>query len=300
MVSGFPQSSLYQHELEIAITAIREAAAIVMGFYQEHSAETYTKGDGSPVTDADLAADRLLRERIGVAFADDGFLTEEGAQDLERRNHDRVWIIDPIDGTAQFIAGTGQFDIFIALAEKGRPVVAVTMQPTTGLIHAAVKGEGAWRITAGGMESLRTDTTPTPPRLVCSKYFRGREDKDMIDRIAATVGAGAPPVLEVGFQSRAFDPSIRTYDGFIGIWNDPGQSAANEWDLAASDLIVSEAGGRFTDLWGRDLIYNKVDTHIGAGILVSASDTLHQELLNAIAPELPSPPPALDPADDVA
>jgi len=299
MVSGIPQSPRYQHELEVALTAIRKAAAVVMEFYQAHSAETYTKGDGSPVTDADLAADKLLRDHIGTAFPNDGFLTEEGAQNLERRNRDRVWIIDPIDGTAQFIAGTGEFDIFIALAEKGRPVVAATMQPTTGLIHAAVKGEGAWRITVEGVDPLRTDTTQTPPRLVCSKYFRGREDKAMIDRIAKKVGAGVPPVLEVGFQSRAFDPSIRTYDGFIGLWNDPGQSAANEWDLAASDLIVNEAGGRFTDLWGRDLAYNKVDTHIGAGILVSASDGLHQELLQAIARELPTPAPSLDPADDM-
>jgi 3'-phosphoadenosine 5'-phosphosulfate (PAPS) 3'-phosphatase len=299
MPSSLPASSSWSRELAVALNAARQTAEVINGIYEGQTAETYTKGDGSPVTDADLAADTLLREIIGGAFPEDGFLTEEGAQNLERRAFDRVWIIDPIDGTAQFIAGTGRFDVLIALAVEGRPVVAVSIQPTTGLMHAAVKGEGAWRITPEGFGVLRLDSLPETPRLSSSKYYRGHDGREKILRIAERIGAPEPPVMDVGFQPRAFDPTQRTYDAFIGLWNPPGDSAANEWDIATPDLIVSEAGGRFTDLWGRDFIYNKRNTHISGGLLVSASPTLHEKLLEAIVPELNVPMPALDPADDL-
>jgi 3'-phosphoadenosine 5'-phosphosulfate (PAPS) 3'-phosphatase len=299
MTSALPEPSSWPRELAVAIDAARRTAKVINEIYEGQTAETYTKGDGSPVTDADLAADKLLREIIGGAFPDDGFLTEEGAQNLKRRAFDRLWIIDPIDGTAQFIAGTGRFDVLIAFAVDGIPVVAVSIQPTTGLMHAAVKGEGAWRITLEGFEVFRTDTVPVPPRIVSSKWYRGHEGRDRIVRIATALGADEPPIMEVGFQPRAFDPTQRTYDAFIGLWHPPGESAANEWDIAASDLIIREAGGELSDLWGREYIYNKRNTHISGGLLVSASAALHERLLEAIAPELGEPMPALDPADDL-
>lgn len=299
MPASLPESPSYPRELAVAIEAARRAAELINHFYNERTAETYMKGDGSPVTDADLASDKLLRELIGGAFPDDAFLTEEGAQDLGRRTFDRVWIIDPIDGTAQFIAGTGRFDVLIALAVEGRPVVAVTIQPPTGLMHAAVHGEGAWRITPEGSEPFCLDGVPEPPRIVSSKYYRGHDGRQQIISIAEKIGAPEPPVLEVGFQPRAFDPLQRTYDAFVGLWHPPGDSAANEWDIATSDLIVNEAGGRVTDLWGRPFVYNKRNTHISGGLLISASPQLHDDLLKSISPHLTVPAPALDPADDL-
>lgn len=300
MPKGLPESAAYPRELSVAINAARQAAKAVLTFYDNRSAETYTKGDGSPVTDADLASDKLLREVIGGAFPDDAFLTEEGAEDLSRLEHDRLWIIDPIDGTAQFIAGTGRFDILIALAVEGRPVVAVTLQPVTGLMHAAVAGEGAWRITESGHEPFRIDTIPNPPRVTTSKWYRGHEEHAMLTRVARAVGSEEPPVMEVGFQPRAFDETQRTYDAFIGLWHPPGESPANEWDIAPCDLIVREAGGVLTDLWGREYPYNKRNTHISGGLLVSARPDLHDKLVAALAQELDVPMPALDPADDLA
>jgi 3'-phosphoadenosine 5'-phosphosulfate (PAPS) 3'-phosphatase len=299
MASTTPESSRFDAELGTAIDAARQTATLVKRFYDNRSAETYTKGDGSPVTDADLAADAKIREIIGGAFPNDAFLTEEGAKDTARLAHDRLWIVDPIDGTAEFIAGSGRFDILIALAVEGRPVVAVTIQPPTGLMHVAVAGEGSWVSTASGFEAFRIDAPSQPARLVCSKWYRAREGKEVVDRVAARIGSPAPPMLDVGFQPRAFDTTQRSYDAFLGLWQLPGQSAANEWDIAAPDLIVHEAGGMFTDLWGRRYPYNKRNTHISGGLLVSASPELHAALLEAVAPELPSSPPALDPADDL-
>lgn len=298
-MSTTPETTTWQRELAVALDAARQAASLIMRYYHEHTAETYTKGDGSPVTDADLAADELLRRVIGDAFPDDGLLTEEGAQDLSRLRYERLWIIDPIDGTAQFIEGTGRFDVLITLAFEGRPVVAVSIQPPTGLIHAAVRGEGAWRIEGDRIEPFVIAPPEAPPRLASSKYYRGNDARDRIIRIADRLDATPPPIMDVGFQPRAFDRTQRTYDAFIGLWHPPGDSAANEWDIATPDLIVNEAGGRLTDLWGRDFIYNKRNTHISGGLLVSASPELHDELLDAIAPELDVPMPAMDPADDL-
>src|SRR5689334_9274853 len=98
MATTTPRSSTYAPELATAIEAARAAAGIANRYYRARDAEVYTKGDGSPVTDADLATDATIREIIGAAFPNDALLTEEGAQDTSRLAHERLWIVDPIDG----------------------------------------------------------------------------------------------------------------------------------------------------------------------------------------------------------
>jgi 3'-phosphoadenosine 5'-phosphosulfate (PAPS) 3'-phosphatase len=298
----------YRAELETALQAGQRAAAVILEFYDAQSAEAYIKGDGSPVTDADLASDRVIRETIMDAFPSDAMLTEEGASDVSRLDNPRCWIVDPIDGTAQYVARTGLFDVMIALCVHGRPVVAVSVQPVRNRIQAAVVGAGAWEIVDGVETRFRISPyTGSPrivshetPRLVTSKWYGGREEErgQAARRIASTMGAADPPVLEVGYQPRAFSSGERTYDAFIGLPQANKGSIAQEWDLACADLITHEAGGVLTDCWGRLHQYNKRSTNISGGILVSSSAGLHQSLLGAIAPVLPDQVPAPDPADD--
>lgn len=298
----------YRRELETALEAGRYASTSIMEFYEAQSATTYTKGDGSPVTDADLASDRVIRETIARAFPDDALLTEEGTKESGRLTNTRCWIVDPIDGTAQYVARTGLFDVMIALCVEGRPVVAVSVQPVASRIQAAVAGAGAWEIAEGQVSrftiaphtSLPKVVTHASPRLVSSKWYGGRDaDRgEAVRRIAQRLEAVEPPILEVGYQSRAFSAPDRTYDAFIGLPSETRGSIAQEWDLACVDLITHEAGGRFTDCWGRLHCYNKRSTSISGGILASADPELHQALLDAIAPELPATIPAEDPADD--
>lgn len=289
-----------RRELETALKAGARASTVIMEFYEAQSATTYTKGDGSPVTDADLASDRVIRETITHSFPGDALLTEEGARDVDRLANHRCWIVDPIDGTAQYVARTGLFDVMIALCIDGRPVVAVSVQPVAGRVQAAVAGAGAWEISDGRVSRFEIDPTAQPPRLVSSKWYGGREpERGMATkRIARRLGAVEPLILEVGYQSRAFSTLDRTCDAFIGLPSKRRSSIAQEWDLACVDLITHEAGGRFTDCWGRLHCYNKRSTGISGGILASASPELHQSLLDAIAPELPTAMPAEDPADD--
>lgn len=283
MILPLPPDHPYAAELGTALVAARAAADAIMTFYTSHTSETYTKGDGSPVTDADIAADRVIRETIAPAFPDDALLTEESEDETARPDNRRVWIIDPIDGTAQFIAGTGRFDVMIALAVGGVATVAVSLQPTTGLTHAAVLGAGAWRGAGEHWEPLRIDPPQDPPRLVASKYYLLPGQEDLLAAVADAVGAAPPTVMDVGFQPRALDPAERAYDAFLGAPQDPTIFAAREWDIAASDLIIHEAGGAVTDFHGRQHRYNKPDSHIEDGLLVSASPALHERLLREIA-----------------
>src|SRR5215211_434602 len=140
--------SAFGQELEVAERAVRDAAAAIMAIYD--SAEVRTKADGSYVTDADLASDLIIRTALTAAFPDDAILTEEGVDDQARLGIDRCWIADPIDGTASFVERGDEFDVYLALVVRGEPVVAVTIQPASGLLLTAVAGEGAW-ITRGGV-----------------------------------------------------------------------------------------------------------------------------------------------------
>lgn len=293
------EDSPWYHELSVAIATADAAAEVILEFYNSHSAGEYTKEDGSPVTDADLAADRVIREHLTAAFPHDGLLTEEGAKEETRLAKSRVWIVDPIDGTAQFIAANGKFDILIALAEHQRPVVAVTLQPVTGLMHAAIIGQGAWRREEGVWSSFQITPAQVPPRMVTSVYYIAEGAETAVKAVVQKLGSADPEEMKVGTQARAFDDTQRYYDVFIGFPQPPGTSPGQEWDLAAPDLIINEAGGVYSDLYGRLHLYNKKITHFSGGLLVSADHEVHLQILKAMRPFLRETPPSPEPADDL-
>lgn len=287
------------HELSIATATADAAGQVILDFYNAHSAGEYTKDDGSPVTDADLAADKLIRERLSDAFPLDALLTEEGAKEESRLTNARVWIVDPIDGTAQFIAKNGKFDVLIALAVDQRPVVAVTLQPTTGLMHAAIVDQGAWRREGGEWSSFSITPSQNPPRMVTSVYYIAEGSEPAVKAVTKQFGSLDPEEMKVGTQARAFDETQRYYDVFIGFPQPPGTSPGQEWDLAAPDLIINEAGGIYSDLYGRLHLYNKKNTHFSGGLLVSADPEIHLQVLKAIRPYLRETAPSREPADDL-
>ncbi|CAN5730266.1 hypothetical protein BH23CHL3_BH23CHL3_01090 [soil metagenome] len=284
-------------EVEVAVATVHHVSKIVKALYDQQSSEVELKQDGSPVTDADLEADRLIRQAIHDAFPNDALLTEETADSAERLSHNRCWIADPIDGTAQFVARTGEFDVMLALVEDHLPVVSVTGHPPSGQLTLAIRGSGAWIIDAAGdVAPFRIAHPEQPPRLVTSRYYGALEFTDTIAAVAQRLGTATPPVMPVGFQPRAFDPDWRQYDGFVGFWRPDGNSPVREWDLAACDLLVTEAGGCFSNLYGNRYHFNQPSPRPKSGLLVSASPDLHQRLLDALAPMLPPSPPALNTA----
>ncbi|MEZ4495205.1 MAG: inositol monophosphatase family protein [Thermomicrobiales bacterium] len=147
----------WSREYAVAVAAVRDAAEAIKRFYDAMDAEVYTKADDSPVTDADLASDRILRTHLTSAFPGDAILTEEVADDPARLGAPRLWLADPLDGTQQFINRTGKFDVFLALIVGGRPVVAA-IAPAERTCAEAIAGHGAWYDAGEGSQRLRVPT----------------------------------------------------------------------------------------------------------------------------------------------
>lgn len=278
----------YEREHALAVDVARRAGATILRHYQEETVTARTKQDGSPVTEADLAADRLIRAAVAGMFPDDALLTEESGDDPRRPHNRRCWIVDPLDGTAQFVRRTGDFDVFIALVVDGRPVVAATAHPPTGVVLSGVAGGGAWSWPPNGAREPSRVTLPShsnPPTVVSSTWYRGVETAPALARIAATVGASPPPVVETGFTPRKLLREPRHYDAFVGLAPHWSHLSAREWDIATADLLVNEAGGRFSDLRGNLHRYNKPAPYVDGGLLISADPALHDRLLAAIRDE---------------
>ncbi len=260
-------------ELEFVAKLAREAATIVNTFYIGSSEVRYKPGD-EPVTEADRSANQHIVTRIRARFPNDGLLSEESKDDLTRLHNDRVWIIDPLDGTKEFIARNGEFSIMIGLAVAGRPVLGVVQQPATGLLYAGAVGHGAFlyedgeriELTVSELTEIRNMT------MVSSRSHR----QQIVDRIRAQLNITRERVsgsvgLKVGLISRQL--------AHLYIHPSPG---CKEWDLCAPQALLEAAGGRITDCWGNPLRYNKRDVRAHNGIIATNGE-LHDQVIEVVA-----------------
>ncbi|HHY53948.1 MAG TPA: 3'(2'),5'-bisphosphate nucleotidase CysQ [Chloroflexi bacterium] len=260
-------------ELEFVARLAREAATIVNTFYIGSSEVRYKPGD-EPVTEADRSANQHIVNRIRARFPDDGILSEESKDDLARLNQTRVWIIDPLDGTKEFIARNGEFSIMIGLAVAGRPVLGVVQQPATGLLYAGAVGQGAFlyedgervELTVSDLADIKAMT------MVSSRSHR----QQIVDRIRAQLNITRERVsgsvgLKVGLITRQLAD--------LYIHPSPG---CKEWDLCAPQALLEAAGGRITDCWGNPLRYNKRDVRAHNG-LIATNGVLHDQVVEVVA-----------------
>lgn len=274
----------YARELEVATAAARAAGEVILGLYGR--AAVSEKPDGTVVTQADYASDAAIRAALSSAFPGDALLTEEGADDPARRAKDRCWIVDPIDGTAQFVARTGDFDVFIALAVGGAPAVAVSYQPTTGILLSAVAGSGVWiERPERGRQPLRVSAGRGRLVIATKGWLGAPENLPHLERVASRLESADVVVETRSLCARALLPGEGSVDAIAGVPAGGRRLGAWEWDLAAVDLIVREAGGAVTDLAGRLLRYNQPSPRFDDGLLISRSPALHEQLLSALAQE---------------
>jgi len=272
----------YAHELAVAIAAVQRAGATIMEMFE--TAKVSKKADGSPVTDADLASDRIIRGVISTAFPADAILTEEGVDDQQRLTSRRCWIVDPIDGTAAFVRRSEDFDVYIALVVDSHPVVAATLQPITGLLLTATSRGGA-QISrgSGSAQSLLFRAPGDSPRLGSRGWLGAPANLPWLERVARAIGPNATALNpKRGLGSRSFIPPDNQVDAIVGVAVDARKLDAWEWDLAAVDLIVREAGGCSTDLSGNPLRFNQPDPRI-KDLLLSTDPGTHGRILAAIA-----------------
>lgn len=260
-------------EMEFAARLAREAATIVNTFYVGSSEVRYKPGD-EPVTEADRSANQHIVTRIRARFPDDGILSEESKDDLSRLNKERVWIVDPMDGTKEFIARNGEFSVMIGLAIGGRPALGVIMQPTGDLLYVGAAGHGAFLYEHNERVPITVSDCREPANMVMVSSRSHRQQ--IVDRIRATLHITRERVsgsvgLKVGLITR------RLADLYIH--PSPG---CKEWDLCAPQALLEAAGGRMTDCWGNPLRYNKRDVRAHNGLVVS-NGAVHDEIIDVVA-----------------
>ncbi|MEP9352356.1 3'(2'),5'-bisphosphate nucleotidase CysQ [Xanthobacter sp. KR7-65] len=229
--------------------------------------KTWTKGNDSPVTDADMAVDAFLRERLTALDPAIGWLSEESVDGPERLAARRLWVVDPIDGTRAFMAAGADWAVSVALVEDGRPVAAVLFAPASGELFTAVAG-------AGALHNGRPLAIAPRTRLDGARVAGPAADLDAIARTAPI--ERLPRIRSLALRL------ARVATGEIDVAFSGANS--NDWDLAAADLIVEEARGLLTTRDGARLRYNApVPRHAS---LVCAGAPLHAEALGALKAEV--------------
>jgi myo-inositol-1(or 4)-monophosphatase len=225
----------------------------------------WTKGDDdSPVSDGDIAVNNLLRAQLNKLEPDAGWLSEETEDHLPGRGGPLTWIVDPIDGTRAYIAGRADWSISVALVERGRPALAAIYAPVTDEMFLAIAGEGATR-NGAGMTASRGET------LANAKFAGPKRYLDRLEGLAPNILA-QPKVHSLALRL------TRVAEGQLdAAFASPG---SHDWDLAAADLLVHEAGGVMTDFAGAALSYDR--SNVVHGALIAAGPARHVTLIDLV------------------
>lgn len=256
------------HQLLPVVREIaEEAGQMAMRFFHsglKTSARIWSKAGGSPVTEADVAVDTFLKIRLSVALPQAGWLSEETADDHRRLEREYVWIVDPIDGTRAFLAGNHDWSIAIALLIDGEPVLGIVHAPAHETLYEATIGGGARRnghaIAVSSHRDLSSGSVAGPLTFV--------------DRLARRYPAikRAPRIPSLALRiARVADGSVDL--GLIS-------AHARDWDIAAADIILREAGGALVDAEGHRPPYNRPEPVHDE--LVAVPRELQAALINAI------------------
>ena len=270
----------YDHELRVACELARAAGAAILEHYEGplNIRQKTSADDIEPVTQADTIANDLIVSRLKREFPDDGILAEESIDTEHRLDKSRVWMVDPLDGTNGFIDGNGDFAVQIGLSEAGECVLGVVYQPLPGVLYRAVRGYGTW-IERPQFESQRATVSEAQDlskmRLAASRSHRSPRMNMVVERFGfkeevqrGSVGIKIGLIIE------------RQCDVYIHL-----SSRTKQWDTCAPEVILTEAGGRLTDLFGYPLNYNVPDLQNRNG-LVASNSVSHNQIIETLAPLL--------------
>ncbi len=233
-----------------ALSTALKAGEEILRVYDVGDLKTSYKEDSSPLTAADEASDRVISEGLKRIAPDIPVLSEETkAEPYEaRKRWKRLWIVDPLDGTKEFIKRNGEFTVNVALIEDGRPIVGIVHAPALGVSYCGVVSEGAFRTDKGGETRIGVVD------------YRGQRLKVVGSRSHATpeLGEFIKKIGEADFISMGSSLKFcLVAEGSAHLY--PRFGPTMEWDTAAAHAIVKAAGGSVTDMEGRELSYNKKD-----------------------------------------
>ncbi|MDX2030306.1 MAG: 3'(2'),5'-bisphosphate nucleotidase CysQ [Blastocatellia bacterium] len=262
-----------EKELEVARQIAREAGKILLEFYRD-GAEVKWKGHDDPVTAADHAANEFLVRELGRRFPEDAILSEELPDDSVRLGRERVWMVDPMDGTKQFIERIGEFAVMIGLSIGGAAKLGVVYHPTPDRMYYAAPGIGAYIEDGMTTRRLRVDATADPARMLAAMSRSHHNPK--VDRVLAQLGVGQKIASgSVGLKIGLIAETRAHIYLHLG-------ARTNQWDTCGPEAILREAGGTITDIHGNAMDYNRPDIRNRHGI-VASTGVIHGQIIEAIA-----------------
>ena len=251
-------------ELHAPLEAVMREAGEVARATARTSFKRWTKGhDNSPVSEADIAVNNLLRARLSQLVPAAAWLSEE-TEALPDRTVPFAWIVDPIDGTRAYISGRADWTIAVALVEDGVPQLATIYAPVTNEMFLAARGQGA---TLNGARILAN----AGAGLSGAKFAGPKRFLDKFASLSPHIAA-QPKIYSLALRM------TRVAHGELDAAFASGGS--HDWDLAAADLLVHEAGGAMTDFAGRGLVYNR--SHMEHGALIAAGRDRHAALIELV------------------
>ena len=254
-------------ELDIAIKAAQEASNVILDIYQKDY-NISTKTDNSPVTDADLESNKIINKILSNTKY--SILSEEDVDDQSRLSKDMIWIVDPLDGTSDFIDKTGEFTIMIALIQNKKPILGVIAWPTEKTLFVAQKNCGAFRYSNDKWDKISVTKIEnlSKCRTIGSRHHLSDKEKEFIKKI------GIKDFSSIGSSLKVGKISSGEAEVYITTTN-----KMKEWDTAASYCIITEAGGKMTDMLGNELTYNNKNVYHQNGILVT-NGFIHNKIVN--------------------
>ena len=253
-----------KNELKSAIDAAKEAGSIIMKYYKSKY-EIRDKSYHNPVTTADHAADKYLRETLTKAYPEYGWLSEETVDTKSRLDKNRTWVVDPLDGTKEFIEGVDHFVVSIALVENGEPIVGVLYNPASDELFSAAKGDGAFL---------------DGERLYCSTEKDFKKMVILNSRSETRNGLWKPYALD--FQEQRPIGSVAYKLGLTSAAKADifaSLRPKNEWDICAGHCILREADGEMVNLEGKPITYNNPKTLITPGLIAVNTEILEESII---------------------
>jgi myo-inositol-1(or 4)-monophosphatase len=248
-------------ELEAARAAAIAAGEILERHYRDRGFTVDQKGKDNPVTTADFEADAKIKEMLRGGFPDYGWLSEETADNSERLSRDRVWIVDPLDGTKEFIKGIPEFVVAIALAEGGKPILGVTYNPIKHEMFRGARGMGV-HLDAHAVRVTRTRVLTNATILASRSETSRGEWKAYEGKVTVNPIGSVAYKLALVAAGRADATFTRT--------------PKSEWDIASGAALIIEAGGRITDIEGGEMRCNKPSVKLKG--FVASNAFLHDEI----------------------
>jgi len=274
------QPQTYDLELSVALELAREAGAVILDLYEGplDIQQKIGANDREPVTQADTLANEIIVQRLGREFPHDGILAEESVDTVRRLGKSRVWMIDPLDGTTGFIDGNGDFAVQIGLTENGQCMLGVVYQPLTGVLYRAVRGGGTWieRPEFAPEKAQVSDHSEiSTMRLAASRSHRSPRMDTVVEAFGLKEEIRRGSVgIKVGLIVE------RQCDLYVHL-----SPRTKQWDTCAPEIILREAGGTITDLFGRPLSYNQAEVQNRNGV-VASNGAAHARIIELLKPLL--------------